>query len=464
MSLYKQTQRIHLASIFMVCTIVQAIHGFGTITRNDPFPVFTTLDPHTFLYTREKSLLKGWPLEKERKEYAQLSISPFGQNAKTARDINNNDVEIGDLDGRWDMLTLLFGPTPAGRTLPPALLLARQEIFPTIPAGTIINNDAIVDTINKQVGFISIPVKYRKRGIRLEIEGQILGDFGLQFHGGIANICQTRTFEPFPTAVYTTNVNTTCITFPDVCQINKNLVDQVCVIAKQLGLNIDNFDELSMEDLWFFLYWRHAHPVNFNRDESWPKLLVIPFFRIGGSVAVGKDKKPCEAFGLPFGNNGSNGVMANAGINFDFADTIEVGGEAGYAHYFEHDFCDFRIPTSCFQSGIYPFGTDVTINPGATWYFGAKMTAYHFIDRLSFYFEYIIVHHLNDHIKLLCCDPAFRPQQLEDRSDWKVQLFNAAFNYDISPNIGLGVLWQQPLAWRNAYKSTTLMFTFYATF
>ena len=463
MSLYNRTRLIHLTPILIVCTIIQTLNGFGTITRNDPFPMFTSLDPQTFLYTRERNLLKGWPIEKERKERAELSISPFGQNAVAARDINNNDIEIGELNGRWDLLTLLFGPTPAGRTLPPALLLARQAIFPNLPPGTIINEDAIVDTTNQQVGFVSVPVSYRKRGIRVEIEGQIWGDFGLQFHGGLADISQIPTFTTFPDAVYPTT-NVACITFPDVCEINKTLVDQLCTIAKQLGLNIDPFHELSIEDLWFFLYWRHAHPVNFNRDESWPKLLVIPFFRIGGSVAAGKDKKPCEVFGLPFGNNGSNGVMANAGISFDFADTIEVGAEAGYAHYFEHDFCDFRIPTSCYQSGLFPFGTDVTISPGATWYFGAKMNAYHFIDRLSFYFEYIIVQHLDDHIKLLCCDPAFRPRQLEDKSTWKVKLFNAAFNYDISPNIGLGVLWQQPLAWLNAYKSTTLLFTFYASF
>jgi hypothetical protein len=76
----------------------------------------------------------------------------------------------------------------------------------------------------------------------------------------------------------------------------------------------------------------------------------------------------------------------------------------------------------------------------------------------------VIIEHLDDDIKLLCCDPAFVPKSLEDISTWKTQFLNMALNYDYSPNIGIGFLWQQPVAWRNAPKCTTVMFTFYANF
>ena len=86
------------------------------------------------------------------------------------------------------------------------------------------------------------------------------------------------------------------------------------------------------------------------------------------------------------------------------------------------------------------------------------------------YFEYGIVHHEHDKIKVLescktlCADTAFKPEVLEKRSDWKVMVANAGFNYDISPNYSLGILWQIPLSQRNAYKSLTTMIGFNAVF
>ena len=58
----------------------------------------------------------------------------------------------------------------------------------------------------------------------------------------------------------------------------------------------------------------------------------------------------------------------------------------------------------------------------------------------------------------------FLPKLVECRSKWTSQFVNAAFNYDISPNITLGFMGQFPVGQLNAYRSTTWLGTFRAMF
>ena len=80
------------------------------------------------------------------------------------------------------------------------------------------------------------------------------------------------------------------------------------------------------------------------------------------------------------------------------------------------------------------------------------------------HFEWIVVDHKQDKITLATANPAFLPGVLEQRSTFKAKLGNAGFNYDISPNIGLGFLWQIPFSQRNSYRSSTVMAGINVTF
>lgn len=471
--------------------------AWGTNARNDPFPQYSTLDPQYFLSMRERELIKGYADEKGSPERVSISFSPFGQNANKGKKISGtyqpqaqppttdaaplpcdvagnsicnpvifpnpscfNDVELGDLDGRWNLLGLLAGPTPEGSTFPaPALLAAANKIFPNTTPGEITsaNINAEPNTQVKTFGYVSVPLKYRKRGIRWDAEAQICGDFGLQFQGGIAEISQVlncaiknlTTGDP-SNSCPNPNPNLT------QCNINQLLFDQLPQISEEINLNLCNFTKIGIEDLYFTLYWRHIHNVNFNRDLSWARFQIIPFFRAGGSVAAGRAKDPSRAFSLPFGNNGHNAANLSVGINLDFVETVEVGGEVGISHFFARDICNFRLPTNELQSGIFPFGTNVKYQPGDTAYFAGKLAAYHFLDRLSFWFQWVFIHHRYDHVIVANCDPTFITAKCPN-TVWRVQLGNIALNYDVSPSISLGVLWQQPFHVRNAYNSTTLL-------
>lgn len=469
-------------SIIGVGIILISSKMFGAISsysKNDPYPVYTSLDPHTFLYTFQKQTLKGIPPIRDRQERLSLSISPFGQNADQGKDEDQCPIELGDLGGRWGMIGLLFGPLPEGQVLPPSLAAARNCLFPNVPAGTPITDPFAIDNnpSGSEFGFFSIPLVYRKRGLRCEFEAYLCHDLGLKVDIGVVDICQTATSFNDLTCNATLPP---CFTTPippggsfdpnnpnlTINNVEQSLMDNLKPIAAQIGLDIcPNFHKCSVEDIRGSLYWRHAFVINRGRDpEEWPLFLFTPFVSLDGSIAAGKERKRDQAFALSFGSNDHHAIGANAGIDIDFADTVEIGAEFGFAHFFDRSFCNMFIPTSKFQSGIYPFKTDVNIQPGSNWHFGAKMSAYHFLDYLSFFFQYVLIEHKHDRIILKKPDPAFMPEILECHSGFKVHLANIAFNYDISPNICLGLLWQAPLKQANAYRSTTILFTLNITY
>lgn len=437
--------------------IAQKTCALSTLSKSDPYPIFTTLDPQTFLYTREKLHLKGYETIPNELERIGFYASAFGQNADSARDIDEAYTEIGDVEwGRTSMIALLYGDLPRGKTQAPLLFAAQQVLF---PGGQGLNDPDYIDK-TKRVGFFSFPATYRKRGIRLEFDAHIAGDFGISIQTSLADICQTVTLMLNLTPDGATDNwlgNSGCNRPISKCDINKFLMDELKNIATQINLDIASFHESSIEEVRFNAWWRHAMTINKNLDE-YAEFLFIPFLMFSGSVSPGKKRNPNKQFAVPFGNNRFNSIGFTAGVNFDFFDTIEVGGEVGYTHFFKRDCMQLRVPNNLCQSGIFPYSTDVSYQPGYNWHFGAKMNAYHFLDNLSAYFEYMLIQHSPDKICVLNGDPAFKPQVLNRISDWKVHLANFALNYDLSPSIGVGFLWQAPLVQRRVYRSTTVMF------
>jgi hypothetical protein len=463
-------------------------------SRQDPYPMYTALDPHTFLYTRAKEEMKGHDPVYEWSEMFALHLSPFGQNAHCARDINKCIVGCGDIDGRWSLIPLLFGEFPTGvQNYPSATLIAaQQKLFPNdVPGHISVPQDvaepclccnlaestsqgpvveancedvastcyaSLGDKAIAGLGFLNFPVTYRKRGLRAEFDFQITKGLGLMLQAGFADIFQVGAFQMCDTG-------SACCAKGEVTRENVQsyLVCKYKQIAEDLCYDLCRFHEVGIEDFRAAAWWRRAFPVNKDRD-SWSEFLVIPFAEIGAQIACGKEKCPDRVFSVPFGNNGHHSVGGVLGIDLDFVDTVAIGTEVGFTHFFSRDYCNHPMPTNIYQSGIYPFRTDYTLCPGFNWQFGLKMQAYHFLDRLSCYFQYMIVTHRCDSIKLKKCDPAFKPEALERRSCWQTQFGNIGLYYDISPAITLGMLWQAPFKQKGVYRSTTLLFSVAAFF
>jgi hypothetical protein len=447
--------------IFIIAYPTLCWSDLSNYSKSDPYPRYTTLEPHQFLYTYYRDELKGEQLDFCNPECFGVFLSPFGQNANVGRNITNVEVPLGDLSGRTFMLGLLFGPVPVGQVLAPTLAAARATLFPSLPPNFVIDDDSLVDPA-MDFGYFSIPLQYRKRGFRLETQARICYDFGIQVQVGISDICQAvvafnnltpATPSPFiPTQPNLTPTN-----------VNLFLMDQLPEIAEDLGLDIDNFHQFSFEDVRVHLFWRHAYFIN-EFHEQFPKFLLIPFVQIGVCGDISKRHRFTKLFAVPFSNDNHNAFGFDMGLNIDFIETIEIGAHVGITHFFAKSVSNYPMPTDEAQSVIYPFNTDVTIHPGRNLLFSIKMNARHFLEMLSFYFEYVLIDHDHDKITLKNPDPAFVPHVLEERSTWKTQVANIGFNYDISPNISLGFLWQAPLSQRNSYRSSTVMIGFNTTF
>ncbi len=495
--------------LLSIVSMLSMLHTFlhadlTSLAKNDPIPMFTTLNlDDALLLTREQLLYKfdalnGWDYEwaDKKRDHINISISPFAQNADRGKTIKGSqcaaspipnpdscptrvDAPLGDLTGRTDMLALLYNNGalntntlyPQGQTLVPILQTALDALFPIDPVGTQerlgLNNEANIDP-QERYGFFSFPIKYRKRGLRIETSGLLWGGFGLRIQGGFSTIRQVHeeTLNLTDAATFVPQ-NETDEGTPGINKDNVNdfLMDRIGVITDQLKIGFCNdFIETSLEDLRFNLFWRDFFPVNEEAESAWARFLAIPYFQISGSISPVKKDDGRNFFAAPFGNNGHKSFGMTAGINLDFIETIEIGGEVGFTHFFKREYCNYPVPTNKFQNNLFPFSTDVLIHPGENWYFCARLAAYHFLDRLSMHFEWYVLDHQSDHIDLVVADPAFVPGVLECQSSFKVKLGNIALNYDFSPNFNLGLLWQIPFSQRNAYRSSTIMAGLNVTF
>ena len=196
----------------------------------------------------------------------------------------------------------------------------------------------------------------------------------------------------------------------------------------------------------------------------------MPWVHAQAQLAVEPVINPNKVFALPLGNNGHSSVGFDSGFDLDFFDTIKIGFNAGFTHFFPRQRCGYRVPTDIYQNGFIPFQADVQYSPGNNWNFGCKMTAYHFLCNLSFYGQFIKVNHAQDRICILRSASKeknvedFLPGQLEKVSSWQSSLFNLGLTYDISSNFALGLLWQPTVSGRNVFRSGTLLGSLICTY
>lgn len=575
---FKKYLRI-LASTLIISGSLIAVDN---LTSNDPYPLYSTVYPYSFLTTRHKAQLMRYdytyPVDKFR-----ISFSAFRQSACRARDSEGAVVHIGDLpNGRWNMLGLFYDE-PMRNLLFQALGIntvfacssgLENPVFPTnavpcqpfcptntcnptisatgcvceelrIPADKVCGCFNVIASPrksdpNQEFGFFSIPIDYVKWGMRVESEVLIFDRcfyaIGLQLQFGIVDVRQTvRAFNdltyqalglsapvfdttqvippteqacafpqpvvptpivpPFtdPTAPATvTNQNIVC---PNICCQNEcaiefqpfrpccnatccfsfscdckklvieKIMKQKDIIADILDLDLCNYHKIGIEDLRLNAFYRHIYVINEDSD-IYPRLLFMPFATAGVGIPMMKAQPTYKPFAVPLGNNNHALVSFTGGFTLDFLDTIDLTFSAGYTHFFKHDFCNFRLPTNVYESGIFPYKADVSIKPGATWHLSLGMNAYRFIDNLSVWAEFVYVSHAQDKIKVCksfipstSCyfKQGFLTERAECLSKWEVMLFNIGFNYDLSDHLAIGFLWQAPVRQRNAYRSGTLM-------
>jgi hypothetical protein len=469
--------------LLLVCCLYQ-IALFATVptaTQHDFYPLHATLYPFDFLHEQHKAEIKSMTRH-AMPERIRFCATAFGQKATLGRDQDKTECPAGDIYGRWNMVGLTYGTVPTGKTLPVLLTAAAAQ---TYQDGQLLSYENYSD-VNDHLGHFSIPLRYIKMGARFDFSVRIFSDIVLQVETGIDDIKQTHTkfLDQGDPLVYTTTIpvqdiygNTAAPAdlVADRATIATYLMDPHELIFEQMGLNIQDFHATGPEDVFLSLIWRHNFVINkpvsyaqsdyeFNDNNEWSQFIMTPFFKVTGVIGIAKEKDNTKAFSIPFGNNKHNGLTISTGLSMDFYETIEFAWQAGASHFFKRDITNMYVPNDERQRGVFPFKTDVSYAPGKTWFFTCALNAYHFMDKLSFYSEYVYTSHSKDTITLKTPDSAFKPYVLEDQTKWAIQAMNIGFNYDFSPYMKAGFTWQAPLVRRGAYKTNTLAVTLAGTF
>ena len=518
-----------VAIIVLSLSSLRLIGTLTSLAKNDPFPLYTSIYPYDFLAQREKieGFYKGGEIYEE--DRFRLSISIFRQSARCANDIFRRQTEIGNLPEGFGLnfSALFFDPVMArklatvlniptqGATCAPIFGLAQASSDTEQSASNteICCFEALQDMANqdrnREYGVVSIPIFYRKYGVRFQ------GDFllidtcfdavGLTVQAGISDVRQTVSEfidltctasaiacpahqEPSSLAGCTPNGpegsgtccnQPCCIGFSCDCKklISDQVIKQRTKVGQLLGYDFCNtYNEVGPEDLRIELFWRHLYDLNPDNLEDWPRVLFVPFAKAGVIVPMTKKVSASQVFGVPLDNNGHAGAGASLGFSLNFLDTIDIDVEGGFTHFFKQEYCNYPLTTSTFESGIFPYRADYKLHPGTNWHVVLGMHAYHFIDRLSVWVQYVQVNHDNDHIEL-CRSlipedsiyfPSVANQKVGNGQDflveaaecvtkWESHMVNVGFTYDISPYVIIGALWQAPIKRRNAYRSSTIL-------
>lgn len=486
-----------------VCTfLIMSVPAFGdltTLNNNDPYPIYTSADPHDFLTAKYKNQFKdyGNHLVGDR---LRFSLSVFRQSANRGSGIIDtkltdstcafvmsnlckNSTPLGDLKGPWNILGLLYDP-------PVKNLLETVLGVPDDVVVTCSLDQPSFSDVNKEFGFFSIPITYRKYGVRFDAEIALGCDFGLRIQAGVADIRQTASFNDLTC----TSSGLSCISSADdsttscfglccvdtvTCSCKQVVIDKfmkrVDLIARSLCLDIRDFHEFGIEDIRVGGYLRHVFVANEDRP-AWPLFLFTPFFTFDFSIPTAKARKFNQLFALPTGNNKHASAGFTTGFTLDFAETVEIAFEAGLTSFFRRTHCNFPAPTNTLQTGMFPRLTTMEVKPGSNWHFGATLNAYYFLDRLSIFAQYLFINHDEDCFTIKSLQPVVSnitdtttpcdilTSKLREESKWEVQAINVGANYDIAPQCALGFIWQAPLSRRNAYRSTTIMGSIVFTF
>lgn len=498
-----------LCSVALLCAgLITVVELRGVITSLDPFDpfkVYSDRDPQDYLLERRKLHKEGTTWWHEVGNHFAISVAPYFQSAKDGKPFDGGDqpvfevvngepsttntigfkyVPLLDIDGRTPMIPLLMSTTlpdgtvltPAGRTYAnfPLLTAAALGLFdgatppdpikiPNPPIPPIPNIEDIIDPGSKDIlprfGFFSLPSKYQKRGIRTDILIDLCDCIGMHLKGGFGSISHVpkppidETCEPLA-CPFTIPVSY----YPNVKPENVEnlLMNEFDCIVREIGMSNCDYQKTGLEELMVELYWRYPFSLNENR-EDWLQVLAVPYFEGGFAFSPADDVNTSELYGHMLGNNKHWAAGIAAGLCLDFVETVELGAEVGYTHFFAKDFDCYRVPNSKFQHNLYPFTTSVNIQPGQNMYYALKLTARNFLERLSGYFQFVALEHSEDCIKLLHPDPAFVPEELACRSGFKVKLANLALTYPITPNFLVGFLWQAPLSQRGTARTTTIM-------
>lgn len=390
-----------------------------------------------------------------------IDILPYYQNANSSKNGKGDKVPTGDRLGKWSMLGLLEGtlasPGVAANgdldaTAFPELREAQDQIGGQLKGHGIILQDNTF-TGSNILGNYSIPIKYEQIGLRTCMKLNFAHGVGLKVRGGFGSYKQSAKFIDL----------TTTMTFFD--SMLTNTVETLLMakgkrkaITKEIGFNMNNTESTGLEDIHVELNWSSEFAMKL--EDSDPIVNVIPSLAVGIWIPTGRKKNQDSAFSLPLGNE-VYGITAEGEINIKFPQIIQLGF-GGTITFWGNRTENFRIPTARGQSNIYPWKIKAKRQYGPSWNIHADLCAEDFIDRLSFYLNFIYAKNEKSHFDLKGTpeqNSLFLKGAIENETFWESKKFYFGFDYRITKNLALGIGVLAPITERKAYRTVTVFGT-----
>lgn len=499
--------------VVSVCCVTPMYAGITALTRltqNDPLPVYSSRNDYDFLNRCYENDIIDY-CEPCDNRFFTMCFSAFRQTAKQGTSIDEvEDTELGNLKGPWNIIGLFYDPE-AARKLIHGLDLDTTGSTSlgvcTTPFGVNLILDPAGADPKQEFGFFSVPMKYRKYGVRFDSEVALPLNFNVVVRGGVSHIWQEPEFIDLSCQATMQvcpandclwqgpnfrengtidtesqgacfNQNFECLIDKPSCQCKHLVIDRIMkrkeAIERILGLALDEnlftsspFDKTGFEDIELLLNWSRMFAVNKDRCD-WPFTVVTPFATLGITIPTSGPVCGNNPFAISLGNNGHFSYGFRGGLNVDFIETLAIGAEAGFTGFNSRNYKRLMIPTNELQSGIFPETALVAVKPGLNWHFAFMISSYRFLDRISSWVQYAVVHHDKNCYDILSPDdpftPRLLPRKLRDESQFRVHTVNGSLNYEFSPHCQIGFVWQIPVFQQNAYRSTTFLASFQVTY
>ncbi len=414
-----------------------------------------------------------------------LHLSPFYQHTHTANKPEGTKTANGNIWGAWNMAGIFLNDNPRPITQPMPFYAATKTILRnlanelrTLPYSKDYTLEARFnpdEEAYKALYFQSVDLKYEKMGLRGQINFDLGVGVGACVKGGIANLKNRPSYfaleKQFGTeagiipADSTNPVTVEPAAKIQATKIYENLMGENArrQLFKELGFDTSETNITDLEDLYGNVYW-HI-PIKM-REKGEHTFSVIPYLSVGASLPMGKERKMSTLYPAINSNDGFAGLTAEGAIGLDFPDMMQLSFGGGITMFNSRDFTKVHVPTSEFQSGIYPWTTSISRQPGALWYANVSMKADNIMSKrdipnFSCYFDYIYAEHRHDSIKIKEPNPAtkqyFRPDLLERDSSWKAQMVHAGIKFGLSKNVYLATAVQATVGGSRTYRPTTLL-------
>ncbi len=459
--------KVYLKKIFFLACICSGLgvesYASDVVSFHDPAPLYS-------VYGQDRTPITV------RKSQLTLSLVPYIQWAKEAKNEKKEAAPLGDRMGMINMLGLLinddaspyadghkFGQDADDSVLHKAYAAFSDHVEDHAADAVFLGATyEPLDTTDARFGWgkYRTTMKYQRLGLRGSIDYCFYNGVALAVRGGIAEYsAKSLEYLPNPRLDDDTYVDAAIGASTDsfVYVAKNKLMNQARQkeISTELGIDFTRPRGTGLEDVSIELSWRKGFSMKDSEGDQ--VLIATPLIALAVTLPTAEKATVGKLYDISLGNNGFYGFTGQLELSFDFPGMLKFGVGGSGTLSTEDAIGKQFVPTSEYQNGIYPWQTTITKRPGALWKAYATMRAQNFIDYVSCFVTYMYVSHYKDSITVTGANKAlFLGDKLAEEGRYNAQLIHLGFEYEVTQSLKCGLAIQSVFSGMRIWKTTTI--------